>query len=317
MEQKDRSLDLSWNDVVSLSTKIATRARLRNLRSEITTVGGVPRGGVIPAAIIAAQLGARLTTDLSNVDPRKTLVVDDIIDSGRTMLPYVDRGFRCASLCINEKFEPRAVVEGILWGYTANSWVNFPWEQEGGGNPVDAVARLLQFIGEDISRDGLKETPMRVTKALKEMTSGYEQNAQEILSKTFSESSDEMVVLSNIDFVSLCEHHMLPFVGVAHVGYIPRDKVVGISKLARVVDCFSRRLQIQERMTNQIATAVEEALQPLGVGVVIEAHHQCMSCRGVKKSGTRMTTSAMLGAMRDKPEARAEFMALARRYRNE
>ena len=172
-----------------------------------------------------------------------------------------------------------------------------------------AVETLLRLIGEDPDRDGLRDTPARVVKALLEMTAGYDESPADILSTTFDEHTDELILLRGIDFHSICEHHMLPFQGVAHVGYLP-GKVVGISKLARVVHCFARRLQIQERMTQQIARAVETHLEARGVGVVIAAHHLCMGCRGVKLPATQLVTSAMLGELRNHAETRAEFLRL-------
>jgi len=172
-----------------------------------------------------------------------------------------------------------------------------------------AVTTLLQLIGENPERDGLRDTPERVVKALLEMTAGYDESPTEILSKTFDEHSDELIVLRGIDFHSTCEHHLLPFHGVAHVGYLP-GKVVGISKLARLVHCFARRLQIQERMTQQIASAVETHLEARGVGVIIAAHHLCMGCRGVKLPATELLTSAMLGTLRNNAETRSEFLRL-------
>jgi GTP cyclohydrolase I len=172
-----------------------------------------------------------------------------------------------------------------------------------------AVTALLQLIGEDPQRDGLRDTPARVVKALLEMTSGYGDSPAEILSKTFAEHSDELIVLRGIDFHSVCEHHLLPFQGVAHVGYLP-GKVVGISKLARLVHCFARRLQIQERMTQQIADAVETHLEARGVGVIVTAHHLCMGCRGVRLPATQLVTSAMLGTLRRNAETRSEFLRL-------
>jgi GTP cyclohydrolase I len=172
-----------------------------------------------------------------------------------------------------------------------------------------AVTALLLLIGEDPQRDGLIETPRRVVKALLEMTAGYDESPGDILSKTFAEHSDELIVLRGIDFHSMCEHHLLPFQGVAHVGYLP-GKVVGISKLARLVHCFARRLQIQERMTQQIAHAVETHLEARGVGVIISAHHLCMGCRGVRLPATQLVTSAMLGTLRNSAETRSEFLRL-------
>lgn len=177
-------------------------------------------------------------------------------------------------------------------------------------NAEEAVKTLLLEIGEDPTRDGLLDTPKRVVKAWKEMTQGYKLDPRAILATTFDVSYDQMVVLKDISFVSLCEHHILPFTGTATVAYIPRDRVVGLSKLARLVECFAQRLQVQERMTTQIAEAIQEVLNPHGVGVVIKASHSCMCARGIKKQG-EMVTSTMFGALRDEPETRSEFMNLA------
>jgi GTP cyclohydrolase I len=173
----------------------------------------------------------------------------------------------------------------------------------------DAVVSLLRMIGEDPERDGLLETPRRVVRALREMTAGYAEDPAEILSKTFEETSDELIILRGIEFSSTCEHHMLPFYGTASVGYLPGD-VVGISKLARLVHCFARRLQIQERMTREIAAAVAEHLHARGTAVIIQAHHLCMACRGVKLASTELVTSSMLGTLREDPVTRAEFLGL-------
>lgn len=175
------------------------------------------------------------------------------------------------------------------------------------------IIQILKAIGENPKREGLLKTPHRVVKSWKELFSGYAQNPKDILSTVFEEGScDEMVILKNIEFTSMCEHHMLPFRGTADVGYIPNKKVVGLSKLARLVDCFSRRLQIQEQMTQQVAQAVLKYLKPKGVAVVIRAHHQCMSCRGVMKQNTTMITSSMLGVFRNNRAARSEFMHLTK-----
>lgn len=172
-----------------------------------------------------------------------------------------------------------------------------------------AIRQILTHLGECPTRDGLIETPKRVIKALREMTEGYSQSPAEILSKRFAVTCDEMVVLKDISFYSLCEHHMLPFRGKAHIAYLPTTEVVGISKLARLVHCYAKRLQVQERLTSQIATSIQEHLLTLGVGVVVEAHHLCMGCRGVKQTDSIMVTSSMLGAFRE-PAPRDEFLRL-------
>jgi len=173
-----------------------------------------------------------------------------------------------------------------------------------------AVRTLLRWAGEDPQREGLLETPKRVVEAYRDWFSGYAIDPRDYLQRTFEEMAgyDEMIVLRDIEFESHCEHHMAPIIGKAHVGYLPTSKVVGISKLARVVDVFSRRFQVQEKMTAEIASCIDEVLQPRGVGVVIEATHECMTTRGVHKRGVSMITSKMLGAFRDDARTRSEFL---------
>lgn len=175
-----------------------------------------------------------------------------------------------------------------------------------------AVKTLLLWAGDDPGREGLIETPSRVTKAYEEFFRGYREDPAKILEKTFEdvEGYDEMVLLSGIDFESYCEHHLVPIIGVAHVGYIPTGRVVGLSKIARVVDVFAKRLQIQEKMTVDIALAIETALAPRGVAVVLDAEHQCMSTRGVGKKGVSTKTSCMRGLFREDQAARGEFLSL-------
>ena len=176
-----------------------------------------------------------------------------------------------------------------------------------------AIAKaILSLVEENPEREGLKETPQRMVRAWEEMFSGYEQSPEDIITMfdNTGDQYDEMVVLRDIEFFSTCEHHMLPFFGRAHVAYIPGNKVVGISKVARLVDMYSRRMQIQERLTGQIADALVDHAGAKGVGVILEAQHLCMVMRGVKKQNSVMTTSALRGVLKDKPEARAEFMSL-------
>jgi GTP cyclohydrolase I len=177
-----------------------------------------------------------------------------------------------------------------------------------------AVRTLIEWAGDDPNREGLLETPKRVAKSYRELFAGYEADPREYLERTFEEVGgyDELVVLRDIRVVSFCEHHMLPFLGRAHVGYLPSDRVVGISKLARVVNGFARRLQIQEKLTSEIAQAIQDILQPKGVGVVIVSEHSCMTMRGVNTPGSRLTTSRLLGVVRDDPRTRQEFLELAR-----
>ena len=185
----------------------------------------------------------------------------------------------------------------------------------------DSIRDIIKKIGDDPDRDGLKDTPERVERSrFDELYKGYKENYEEILSKVFdSEGYDEIIILRNIDFFSTCEHHLLPFTGVVHIGYLPSEKilgevtqtlVVGASKLARVTDMFSQRLQIQERMTMQIADAIEDALKPHGLGVICVAKHLCITSRGVKKPNAELVTSVMRGAFRDKPSTKHEFLTL-------
>jgi GTP cyclohydrolase I len=178
----------------------------------------------------------------------------------------------------------------------------------------DLIVRLLSELGEDPAREGLRDTPKRVEKALRFLTSGYAADIDEVINNAlFTVDYSEMVIVKDIDFYSLCEHHLLPFFGKCHVAYIPREKVIGLSKIPRLVDVFARRLQVQERLTHQIAEVIEDRISPLGVAVVVEGTHLCMSMRGVEKQNSFAVTSAMLGAFRDNARTRSEFLELIKR----
>jgi len=186
-------------------------------------------------------------------------------------------------------------------------------ENAGEGSITDLVRKMFVEVGEDPNREGLQQTPERFAKAFRFLTSGYNMDAAKILNGAmFSVCYDEMVVVKDIEMYSLCEHHLLPFFGKCHVAYLPNKKVVGLSKIARLVNMYARRLQIQERLTNQIAQTIEEQLNPQGVGVIIEARHLCMVMRGVEKQNSLAVTSAMLGAFRDNKETRDEFLSLVK-----
>ena len=261
------------------------------------TLWGVPRGGVPVALMLAGMTGASLAASPEEA----TKIVDDIYDSGRTAARFTGKPFLVL-------FDKRQAP----W---AGQWLVMPWEGSSeldDTSAEDAVVRLLQFIGEDPTREGLRETPGRVMRAWKEWSSGYDIDPAGVL-KTFKDgATDEMVIVHNIPVVSKCEHHMADITGLAHVGYIPNGRILGLSKLPRLVEVFARRLQVQERLTGQIADALQEHLHPKGVGVLVRASHACMSGRGVRVHGSLTTTSAMRGAFLDKPEARAEFLALCR-----
>jgi len=262
---------------------------------------GVPTGGCFVAQEVSRLFGA-LPLD----EPAEgCIVLDDVVDSGKTLERYPDALQRDAMYR-----KPTSPANLAPEAATARGWIKFPWEHS--STPEDAVVRLLEYIGEDPTRDGLAKTPSRVCRALAEMTEGYKQDPVEVLGTRFESTWDEMVVLRGIRFSSLCEHHILPFTGTVDIAYIPSVAgVVGISKLARLVRVFSRRLQIQERMTEEIARAIMDNLKAEGVAVVVRAHHHCMGCRGVRQPDAAMVTSSMLGCMRHSGPARAEFFALA------
>ena len=278
---------------------------------------GIPRGGVPASYLVRAARSDLHITD----DPTKaTVILDDIVSSGATMARYMRKfpGLLYAALysdCNNER--PKLHSPIIVGEPNTSGWLVFPWEQAEGHetSAEDAVVRMLQAIGEDPAREGLLETPRRVVKAWGEWFKGYGQDPADFM-KTFedgAEGCDEMVLLTDIPIYSHCEHHVTPFIGVAHVAYIPAGKIIGLSKIARVVEVFSRRLQVQERLTNQIANCLEEHLSPLGVAVVIKAKHFCMATRGVKMPNVDTTTSAMRGVFFSNQQTRAEFMSLVSR----
>jgi GTP cyclohydrolase I len=262
----------------------------------------VLQGGVALATILSEKTRLPLAIDYLS---EKALVVDDLIDSGATRSLFPDNDFAC----LHVKRKP---LEGFLETYyisEANDWISYWWEKDG-GLPTDNVIRMLEYIGEDPKREGLLETPQRVIKAWDFIFSGYKEKPEDFI-KTFDEKTyDEMVLLKDIEMYSMCEHHTLPFFGKAHVAYIPDKKVIGISKLARIVNMFSRRLQIQERLCQQIADCLMNELQPKGAACVIEAQHLCMKMRGVEKQNSVMVTSSLKGVFLEKISAREEFMRL-------
>jgi GTP cyclohydrolase I len=293
---------LTWDEVQHAARAVVANTSLHHPLGH-PRVYGVPRGGLIPAALVADHRDA-------------DVIVDDLIDSGATLDRYRTPGEVTVprwALFGKPRLGPTASAATKVGVELAGDWLIFPWEvAEGETAPTDAVVRLLQYIGEDPTRDGLADTPTRVLKSLREMTSGMLEDPAELLATTFDVACDEMVVTSGIRFSSLCEHHLLPFTGRAVVGYVPGERVVGLSKMARLVDLYARRPQVQERMTEQIAEAMEKYLAPEGVGVVLTAHHACMSCRGVRQQDAAMTTSALRGLFKDDASARSEFLSLAR-----
>ena len=251
---------------------------------------GVPRGGGYIVAMLGG-MGYSVVGSAGEAD----IIVDDIIDSGST----------------REHYHTRYAKPFVAPFESKGEWLVFPWEHDEQHGAEDNVRRLLQSIGEDPTRDGLLVTPGRYVRALGDLTRGYDADPATILATVFSEHHDEMIVLRDVPFWSLCEHHMLPFHGVAHIGYVPSSgsgKIVGLSKLARLLDCYARRLQVQERLTDQVATALMEHLDAAGAACVIEGTHLCMAMRGVEKAGV-MVTSSLLGVMRE-GAVRSEFLRL-------
>lgn len=294
--------------------------RIRDTLPTPIHVWGVPKNGTI----IAARMSRFSGVELLNAPPfgdalsnnLNVVILDDVVDSGVTMQRWVDRlkdsptprYFR-ALYSKPTSPDPRSFHSEVISG-----WIVFPWEYDE-APAEDAARRLIEVAGEDPRREGLMETPRRMISALGELTRGYNEDPREILGKVFTEKCDQMVIVKDIPFWSLCEHHMLPFHGMAHVGYVPNGKVVGLSKIPRLVECFARRLQIQERLTSEIASAIDDVLNPIGVGVVITAQHTCMAMRGVRSNG-KMVTSAMYGCFRDAGEAREEFLRLTDAHRS-
>ncbi len=288
-------IKLSWEDVAARAIAIAKRLPESGLN-----LWGVPNGG-IPAALAVQAACHTIGTPIIIVeDPSDAdAFIDDIIDSGATK-EALTKTYHC---------RPFYALVDKTNGDTKDWW-SFPWERAQANNgPQDNIRRILQYIGEDPGREGLKETPDRVVRSYGELFAGYKQDPATVF-KVFEDGAcDEMVLLKNIEWVSFCEHHMLPFIGRAHIAYIPNGKVIGISKLARILDIYSRRLQVQERLTEQVTRALDTYLQPKGSACVLKASHLCMTCRGVQKQHSEMVTSSLTGAFRQ-PEVRQEFFSL-------
>lgn len=284
------------------------------LRDAITMAGlqackcyPIPRGGVSAAYMAYDTTYCPFT--FVNTPAEADFFIDDLIDSGETMRRFCDEYPGRPFFALIDKNNKD--------GFVVGNWIVFPWEVEDDGtdkSATDIVTRLLEFVGEDPNREGLMETPNRVLKAWKHWTSGYEKDAGKIL-KVFedgAEGCDQMVVRKDIPIYSHCEHHLAAIIGKCTIAYIPNGKIAGLSKLDRLADMFARRLQVQERLTNQIADALVEHLNPLGVGVWISARHLCVESRGVASGNSETITTALRGCIREQDAARAEFLALAR-----
>lgn len=294
---------IGYGELNTLVNQMRQRIYVGQDRNPNSTRGiaiyGVPRGG-IPVALALAGTGPFVLVD----DPDAAdVIVDDLVDSGATRERYLGKPFFAL---LDKRLEPE---------YTGK-WIVFPWEAGSDGGIEDNVVRLLQYVGEDPTREGLLETPGRVAKAWLSWCSGYGQNPADVL-KVFEDGADnydEMVIVKDLPFYSKCEHHLADIFGTATIAYIPNEenpRIVGLSKLDRLLEMFARRLQVQERLTGQIADALIEHLQPKGAGVVIKARHMCMESRGVCKQGHHTITSALRGVFKEQPDTRREFLALA------
>lgn len=262
-------------------------------------VYGVPRGG-IPVALGLGVIDVQLVDDPRAAD----CFVDDIVDSGATREKFLGKFPGKKFYALIDKTDQECPED------LKKAWIVFPWEGTEAGSSEDIFLRLLQYIGEDPKRGGLVDTPRRMAKAWREWTDGYGKNPADVL-RTFSDGAqayDEAISIPQIPFYSHCEHHLAPFFGEVVVSYIPSGKIVGLSKLVRVVDIFAHRLQVQERLTTDICDALSEALAPKGVGVSIKARHLCMESRGVARQGQYTVTTALRGVMLSDEKARAEFL---------
>jgi len=285
------------------------QADIKVLANKINGLGykglyGVPKGGVPVAMALSVASGIPLVPSVTDA---LTLIVDDLIDTGRTSSRYPDHD---KAVLHRKAWAPVDRQTVFCVHQDCKDWIVYWWEGTEEKSVEDIIIRQLQFIGEDPTREGLLETPGRVIRSWGELFAGYKQDPTKILKSFKDGACDEMVLLKGIEFYSCCEHHMLPFFGKAHIAYIPDGRVVGISKLARLLEVFARRLQIQERLGQQITETLMKELKPKGAACILEAQHFCMVSRGVQKQNSIMVTSSLTGVFRDRPEARAELMGL-------
>jgi GTP cyclohydrolase I len=283
-------LYITWEDVFK---------RLQSIDYSENVVYGIPKGGMIAAGFLRQ---AKITHDPAVAD----IILDDILDSGHTYFLYQKKYPLIKFHTLFDKTTEEKLKD---------KWVVFPWEKEhpaGEETIQQNITRQLQYLGEDVSREGLLDTPNRVVKSWTRIFEGYGKDPKDILTVFSADGYDEIVLLKDIEIYSTCEHHMIPFFGKAHIAYIPNEKIVGISKLARLVDIFARRLQIQERIGDQVTSTLMELLNPKGAACILECKHLCMMARGVEKQNSVMVTSSMKGVFLTKPEARQELMQLIR-----
>jgi GTP cyclohydrolase I len=280
---------ISWEGIFS---------RLKQFDYATNVVYGIPSGGMILTAFLK---NAKVTHDPKEA----TMILDDVIDSGKTAQKYLQYGVPVRALFTSEN--------KIDYELMKKNWIVFPWEMDhpaGQKSVQDNIVRMLQYLGEDPTREGLLETPNRIVKSWSKLYEGYTKDPKDIFTCFDSAGYDQIILSKDIEIYSTCEHHMLPFFGKAHVAYIPNERIVGISKLSRLVDIFARRMQIQERIGQQVTDALMEHLKPKAAACIIEAKHMCMCMRGVEKQNSTMVTSSMTGVFLTKPEAKQELMQL-------
>lgn len=272
---------VSWTEI---------RQQLDELRKLVggRKVYGVPRGGQIIAGLLGNEVDHIRDCEV---------IVDDVIDSGKTKETYT----------VSTGKEFYALYDMTL--ARAIEWVVFPWEDQRGADSEEVIRMLIKLMGDDPMREGVRDTPGRVLRSFKELYAGYSDDPKRHITTFEKGTYDQMIILKDCEFYSTCEHHLQPFFGKIHIGYVPAEKVIGLSKLARIAECFARRLQIQERIGEQIASFLSSELECGGVGVVIEAKHFCMCARGANKQGSEMVTSSLKGVFA-KQEVRSEFLRL-------
>lgn len=293
-ENRTEAVDFHYPDLLQ-------RAKSLPLPQDCS-IYGIPNGGIYAALLaVAGDPSFRLVEHPENAD----VFIDDIVDSGRTRAKYEELFPKTPFLALIDKTGEDSHFKG--------TWISFPWERANGhSGPEENITRLIQYLGDDPTREGLLETPARVIRSYKEMFSGYKKNPQDVF-KSFEDGAcqyQELILSKNISFASFCEHHILPFRGVAHIAYIPNGRLIGLSKLSRLLEVFAKRLQVQERLTTQVTEALDEYLIPKGSACIIEAEHACMACRGVNKQNSSMVTSSLTGVFRDDLAARAELLQL-------
>lgn len=291
-------IPISWEEVMEACRSLYEGGGYSSTFNLIrkAKVYGIPRGGIFAAQAFCSCFSSEFEMTESPVEA--DIIIDDIIDTGKTIRIFEDE--------YQKPVIPLFSSDG--------RWLEFPWERmQNEAGPEENIRRIFEFIGEDPDREGLRETPSRVVRSWGKIFGGYKENVEEVFKIFEDDSTDEMIILRDIEFYSTCEHHLLPFSGKAHIAYIPDGKVIGISKLARILEIYSRRAQIQERLCRQITGAIMSHLNPKGAACILEAQHLCMTSRGVEKQNSIMITSSLEGVFKDNAMARSEFMTLIRR----